>query len=154
MELFRVEASFSVIDSFSRVESTNVGPYMGMGQIIDAFNETYSLNDSGIWVDEDRVVKADFYSSTDRHPTPDADQYELFWKHSSFVCGFDSLEKLRKWFCRRDLRILQRTHFMIVKYKFDGRRKSSIKSNSFQDVFDLRLCEPVGFIDIEDLLSA
>lgn len=154
MELYRVEAAFSTIDTFSRIESINMGPYMHMGQVIEAVNDTHSANNSALWINETEVVREEFYSSTDRHPTPDNNQKELFYESGAFVCGFTSLEKLRDWFCNRDLRILKTTHFMIVKYKFDGRFKRSIKSNEYQDVFDLRKCKPIGFIDIEDLLGA
>lgn len=154
MFFYRVEAGFSTIDNFGKCESIHMGPYMNMGSVIEAFNETYSLNDAEIWVDEKKVVREEFYASTDRHPTPDDDQRELFYKSCSHVCGFDSMEKLRDWFCNKDLRILKTTHFVIMKYKFDGRFKNSVKSNEFQDVFDLDKCKLVDFIDIEDLLSA
>lgn len=154
MELYRIEASFSTIDNYGKIEAENLGPYMHMGSVIEAVNDTHSANNSMIWIDEASVVREEFYASTDRHPTPDEEQKDLFYQSAAFVCGFDSLEKLREWFCNKDLRILKTTHFMIVKYKFDGRFKRSIKSNEYQDVFDLRKCQMTGFIDIEDLLCA
>ncbi|UNY46990.1 unknown function [Cronobacter phage LPCS28] len=154
MILYRVEAAFSTVDDFGKREGVNLGPYMAMGTVIETLNDFYSIHDADIWIDEDAVVGDSFYSMSDRHPMPDDKQRELFYESSSFVCGFDSMKKLREWFCNRDLRILKTTNFIIMKYKFDGRFKRSIRTNEFQDVFDLKKCEPVGFIDIEDLLNA
>lgn len=154
MKLYRVEASFSTLDQMGRLESVNLGPYMAMPQVIEAVNDTHAHNDSDLWINENEIIGDSFYSISDTHPKPDDEQSEKFWKSSTFVCGFTSLEKLRAWFCNKDLRVLKTTHFMIAIYEFDGRRKKSIQSNEFQDVFDLHYCKMKSFIDIEDLLNA
>lgn len=152
MIFYRVEASFSVLDAYGKQEAMNLGPYMNMGQVIEARNDTHSFNDSEDWVDENEVVSESFYQMSSRHPMPDEDQRELFYESCSYVCGFDSLEKLRRWFCNKDLLTLYKTGFMIAKYETDD--YSDFVSNDYQDVFSLSKSQMIEFIDISDLLNA
>jgi len=54
------------------------------------------------------------HATTERHPSPYEDGMDDFRLYSEMRCGFDSLAKLRTWFCNEELSNLGELGFRIV----------------------------------------
>jgi hypothetical protein len=54
--------------------------------------------------------------------------------------GFESLEKLKKWFPKKDRRLLKKSDFEVVVYRV---KKKHVRLGGKQVVFDYRSAKPV-----------
>lgn len=156
MIIYRVEASFSLLDKFGEKEITNAGPYMWRNEVIRVVRNTFYMSSH---LDERKdpcninsyMFRDDFNSGSDRHPAPDVRQHRALWSSmNSYACGFSTLEKLDNWFDEQDLRVLDLARFVIMQYEIDDRY---VISNQHQDVFMMKESKCIGFTPIMELYA-
>lgn len=148
MIVYRIESLVSILATETEGNMVSLGPYIGFEDVVRFHHNNEQENH--ILQKMIKYHNEGFTYISDAHPKPDNRQMDLMI-YENCVCGFDSIDQLKKWFSKTELEFLEK-HFGVFVYDCDALKNGHYRSNDFQVVFALVDSEVKSFIPISDLL--